>query len=1410
MHATHHETSSDTRGMNNSMATIPFRPAPRNKPVLSNEIVDVPPPDPLPEQSKSPVIMRIVPFLMGGMMLAFITMMVLSGTRVLSPYQLMAPMGMMMMALAYLGVGGSGGGPLNDLDTNRKNYWLKLREQRRIAHHLGESIHSLHTATYPHPLSLSARCGRPGMWSIKPTDSILPPNTSDKDSPAALRPWLTARVGVGLVEVVPAIEEPQTDVAEKLEPVTAGSFRRFLRTQKFVTNCPLGVSFTEHPAYAFRGDTNAVLALGRAMICSLAYNHSPDHLTIGIICDPSVRHRWDWVKWLPNAQDPHRTDHAGSARYAWPSVASFVSDDELGAAGGHGPHLVVFIDTPGSDVSLPPGWTRASTTLVVLNAPSETVTTKQGRFHVNDRREFSTSKQLRFARADALTVSQARVIAQKMSRHRPEQWAVSDVVVKKDVVKQSYFDVHGIGELETWDPRPQWVKNGFDSHFEIPVGFVHDGEQVTPEIFSMDFAEASKRGTGPHGCFQGKTGSGKSFLLMGVVGSLCVRYGPDKVNLILMDFKGGTTFRGYEKLPHVIANISNLENAADLVARTAVVIRGEIHRRELLMEEYDCKDIVEYREKRAKEPDKYPPLPEVFVIMDEFKEYMELHSEDLKTYIKIGTVGRGWGIHVWPCSQDIDESLLRGLKSHLTFGISLRASDTAHSRFVIRSEAAVDLPMGQGQAIAYRENRPDGDDRERVRFVGFNVEQRYLAPTRAASKRAAQIASGVAPGRRLSRFGLENSFAPDSEATDNEVEDLTAATDLDALPKMKDALVARLAEFDDVKALQLWQPTLRAPISYADITIEPARSPRLEIQIGIADAPFRHKRLPYVITPEDAQAHVRILGQGGSGRSTAVQAIVASALQAYPPQFCSFYLIDYGGAKLAEIADLPNVGGYARKTDEDQINRFIGEFFRVLTIREHEYGRRGVSTLDDYFADRTQTPAEEDPYGHMFLVFDGFPSYLADNEPAKESLLRLLDNGPRHGLHVIVTALANNEIPPRMQKHFGTTIHLAVNDVNESFVSGEEKQMVAKLPANEPGRCVDFARMLEARILVPQLEPIEPVKFERGMPSYDYRTNYGPGIAQFVKGMSARWPQPEQRATKIYSAPEKIDYQVIWDLYARYADRLSELSPPEPGRRSAMDKHLPIAISVENLKVVTVPDHTSPHLLAVGDPKCGKTTFLRTVINSVVNQFSPEEAQFVILETKFDLLTEQEQLAANGYLMAYADQNSLSEAIEKVQAAIQPRLPRKEDGLSSAQIMNRSWYSGPEIFVLIDGVPNFAAGGFGLGSPLDGFLDLMKRNDLGLHIYATGNAQGFPSARTQNKLYNQLAQTNAPVLLFSGPVSEGAIWPGTGIKFARRRRGQAALIDPVYPKPEVIQVGMARPWGEDAHGPERDAESALV
>ena len=198
----------------------------------------------------------------------------------------------------------------------------------------------------------------------------------------------------------------------------------------------------------------------------------------------------------------------------------------------------------------------------------------------------------------------------------------------------------------------------------------------------------------------------------------------------------------------------------------------------------------------------------------------------------------------------------------------------------------------------------------------------------------AQNADGAVASQRLHRFTLSNQFV--TEVDEQPAPDTDTRADKIKYTTMRDALIERLSHFDDIKALELWKPSLRTPISYADIDIQPATSQRLELRIGDTDAPRAHSRLPYVISPEGSKAHIRVIGRGSSGRTTAIEAIISAACRAYSPAFCSFYLVDYAGAKLGEMETMPNVGGYARKSDTDKVARLIGEAFRLIDIRERE------------------------------------------------------------------------------------------------------------------------------------------------------------------------------------------------------------------------------------------------------------------------------------------------------------------------------------------------------------------------------------------------------------------------------------------------------------------------------------------
>ncbi|MDD4865817.1 MAG: FtsK/SpoIIIE domain-containing protein [Mycobacterium sp.] len=1400
------------------MATEAFNAPPMTFPPIDNQNVVVPEPELLEDPSPGPWFMRLIPMFMGVMMIGFVIMMVAAGMRMISPMMLMAPFGMLMGSLAYMGVGGAGGGSMGDLGNTRKTYLLQLRERRKLAHQHGRQIHALQSMMYPHPDTVLSRVGlragpggrgaTPSMWTVRPDSG--PPLTPNAEEPESLRPWLTARIGVGITRVFPTVkgvDENRQAVDEQLEPFTAAAYRRFLRTQKFVTNSPLGFSFKELPAYAFRGDPAAVLALARAVIISLAYNSSPKELAIGLICDRPNAAEWDWLKWLPHLQSRARADRSGTARLVWRSVSEFAEDYVWGGS----THTVVFVDTPDSEVALPDGFSPTDTTFIVLRASGESLTETAGRLRITATRQLSTPTKKNFAHADAVSVMQARLIAQKMSRFRPPNW---DGALETETITEApknFLEVLGVpAELDSYDPRTRWRHNASDSHFEVPIGFRStDNYEPTREVVTLDFGEASVGGTGLHGAIQGITGTGKSFLLNGIVLSICVNFGPDKVNFILMDFKGGSTFFGYEKLPHVVASITNLDEEIELVERAYEVIEGEIYRRETFLRDHKAKDIVAYRKMRAANPDKYPALPELFIIVDEFREFMELHRERgyLKLLTRTGAVGRGLGMHIIPCSQFIDQSQLQDLMEHLTFGISLRAQTGQRSRAVLKdTEAAKDLPPGKGAAILRR------DTGERLTgFISFNIEEPYLPSRSTAATRNASTEQTSA--LKLHRFALANTFTDDDSpaSATNEV----VVTHRPDQITMRDALLAHLSQFDDIKALELWKPSLRAPITYADIDIAPAKSSRLSFRLGDTDAPRQHCRLPYTIAPEGAKAHVRVVGRGHSGRTTAIEAIIGAAARAYPPAFCSFYLVDYAGAKLGEMEAMPNVGGYARKTDVDKVARLIGETFRLIDIREREFGtRKGITTLDQYFASRADNPVPDDPYGHFFLVIDGFPSYVDEDPTVKETFLRLLQDGGRLGVHLVISAESQARIPLKMAEFFGTTVQLAVEDPTQvTGLDQGRKALLRAIPGNQPGRCVDLERGLAARIAMPIFDTIEPIGEEKGNPVYDPHADHSAAIARFVTAMQQLHTSPTGeplRAPRVEPAPPVIDYNTVWDVYDRYRHQLCERAlghAPTPqdfatwwAARRPHEKPLPIGVSTADLRIVTLDGVSSPHVLALGDPKTGRTSLLRGLINSIVQQFTPEQAQIVIVESKYALLAEQEELRKRGYLMSYAgEKTTVAAAVAAVKLEIERRNPTMNQQLTPAMIRDRSWYSGAEIFVLIDGVQSFVTPGYGAVNPIDPLSELIEgRNDLGLHVFATGPAQGFGATRMNMRFYKALAGASTPHLLFGGPVAEGVLWPGSGIKFAPRRPGQAALVNPETMVPEVIQTAHARPWDDNA------------
>lgn len=1363
---------------------------------MGGEVVNIPSPLKQEDVVKPPILVRLLPLGLGVLFLVFMIMMVGSGTRMFSPMMMFAPLMMMGSMFGFVGFGRTSGGSA-EVDIERKNYALHLSEQRKLAHQLAEWVHKLTVTNYPNPDALLGLVGSKdgGMWQASPdpddTGEVAP------DEKLTTNPYLTARVGVGLTRLVPELQHEELEVVENLEPVTAGMFYRFREAQQVVSNAAIGVRFDTAPVYAMRGNQDKCLGLVRAMIHSVAYNHVPGDVQLGVISD-RAESEWGWMKWLPHVQDTSRATSASTPRLAWESLGSFFAQQSLDITerintnGERSSHMLVIVDMPNSEVSWPHNVPTSipGVTFLLVRSGTDRISELENRWMVSDDGLFNIPDALAYAKADYMTREEAARVAQKMARYVPPGFGeLSGTAVREAATSSAVptmFDALGIDDIETYDPRETWRKNAYTESFETPIGTIWEhGKGVRAStIETLNIMETSRNGNGVHGAIQGKTGTGKSYLLKGVVTCMCATYGPDKLNFILMDFKGGSTFFGFENLPHITANISDLKEATELVGRTVEVLQGELARRKELFAKYKTGDILDYRKAQAKNPD-MPVLPDLVVLIDEFREYMAQNREALTTIFSIGAQGRSLGIHCVPCSQFIDQSLIGEFHEHLSWGISLKVNSTQGANMLIGSTKPLELSEGTGEAMI----RKSVDGREKtVYFAGFDVYAPYVRKQRTDTQRRA---SQLRVRSALRAFTLLNQ--PEDllgHRAEPEVEE-TVVEETDE--RMLDVLLNKLSQYQDLRALRLWQEPINTPMSLANIDATPAPAKGLSIRIGDTDAPREHARLPYELDITDGNGHIRVIGRPKSGRSTAIQTMVVSSMIRYQTQI-AWYLVEYSGSKLSEVEDCPNVGGYATRTNIEAINRFLGEFHTIMDIRLRMTGKHKVS-LEEYLRRKRNgeftDPADaadiaSDTYEHMVLVLDGFQAMIVDDEAWKDTkLVRLLADGASVGQHVLITADDNSSIPIKMEPKFSVSVHLRVDDTSRGInPRAEMRGLIESIPPKQPGRCIDMERKLSSLIMLPMLDEVPAIGVnEAGHNVYDLRRDYPDQIRATCKELVAAFPG--QHVPVISPAPELYPYRDMWTTFA----------PIVNPNRLPHETIYPLGVSMVTTKLVPIPAQVTTHLIVPGDPKSGRTSILRSVKESVTRQFGPEQAKFFIIDGSWELLDDKQDLVSQGYMRdsMYATSASESDSIiEKVSHIINERTPDAEN-LTTEAVRSRSWITGPEIFVLIDDYHKVRPTGYVNNNPYEKLAGVLRANTMsGVHIIMSTQAANFPFIMESDKLLKQLSELRVPILMLSGPPAESALWT-RGPKFAFRRPGQGTLVDRGTGLMEDIQAAYAPP-----------------
>jgi S-DNA-T family DNA segregation ATPase FtsK/SpoIIIE len=487
-----------------------------------------------------------------------------------------------------------------------------------------------------------------------------------------------------------------------------------------------------------------------------------------------------------------------------------------------------------------------------------------------------------------------------------------------------------------------------------------------------------------------------------------------------------------------------------------------------------------------------------------------------------------------------------------------------------------------------------------------------------------------------------------------------------------------------------------------------------------------------------------------------MRTLIMAAAATHTPEQLQFYCLDFGGGTLSSLTNLPHVGSVAGRMDADRIRRTVAEVTGLLRERELRFRELGIESMNGFRQrkarlatlapqDAAGDPLSQDQFGDVVLVVDGWATIRSDFEMLEPALQAIAIGGLSYGIHLAITASRWMEIRPAVKDMLGTRVELRMGDPVDSDIGRKWAELV---PVGRPGRGMNPER-LHILVGLPRLDSSSDVE---SLPS---------GVANSVAAV--RQFYGDREAPRVRMLPHSIDRDAVVEA-ARRAGTLGKAG-------------VSIGISEAELAPVTIDFDAQPHLVVFGDSECGKTGLLRGIATGLMENASPQECKLILVDFRRTLLG----VVDNDYLGGYATAaQSCAELMTALAASLKDRLPPSD--VTQQQLKERSWWSGPDLYVLIDDYDLIPGGS--LSHPLGPLVEyLPQARDVGLRVIIARRIGGAGRA-LMDPIIGRLKDLSCNGLVMSGTKDEGALF---GYKAQPMPPGRGMLISRTI-KSDVIQL----------------------
>ena len=400
-------------------------------------------------------------------------------------------------------------------------------------------------------------------------------------------------------------------------------------------------------------------------------------------------------------------------------------------------------------------------------------------------------------------------------------------------------------------------------------------------------------------------------------------------------------------------------------------------------------------------------------------------------------------------------------------------------------------------------------------------------------------------------------------------------------------------------------------------------------------------------------------------------------------------------------------------------------------------------------------------------------------------MIDLMKTAARYGIFFVATLNSMTTLGVRYDEVFSQGIRLYIPDHMNTFGSSAARQtnmrdIMSQIPQSEPGRVADGSITNDmgmpifhhGRVILPVANKPEPVAVKESGPIYNQKKDYTDEIVEYGAAI-AQSPAGEYPANKL----QMVGTLPIDELYS-ILDMDALRSQPQAHRA------LPYGMDVATyLPALASPTGQIPmnHVFIAGASGSGRTTTLRTFMRSAAQLHGNKQAKFIMLDNTGSLINDFKYYRDQGFIKPanyIMSKDKLGDVHEFLNKVIAKRAPKEEQLMENPEMLrDRTYFTGPEIYIFIDNAESFLSNGFNQGA-LEKIMKSLPNYDVGIHIIMTLPAGNLPTIISSNKGILDMVDNHDPMfLLHSGPVSAGAVIMGTKTRFMDLPAGRVQLFN---------------------------------